>query len=214
VKGLIGGVPFQGKPDCRLVLDLGEGLIPCIYDWKVRGYCSKYTTSPTKGYAICLDCFKAPKQNRSHGKEHNLYLAKSFRGHTINAGYFETCSSSYADQLCLYGWLLDETPGDENIVLGIEEFVAKPSKEEGKPPQLRFARHRALCKKEYQLGLLERVKTAWDRINSGHFFTELSREDSEDRCKLLEDVSASMCEGDGSELDQWFADATRDPYRG
>ena len=46
--GLILGVPFTGKPDCRFVLDLGQGRIPCIYDWKVRGYCSKYGAVPVE----------------------------------------------------------------------------------------------------------------------------------------------------------------------
>jgi len=213
VQGLIGNVPFQGKPDCRFVLDLGEGRIHCIYDWKVRGYCSKYTTSPTPGYAICLDCFKAKKkQNRSHGQEHNRYLGKSFKGLTINAGYLETCSADFADQLCLYGWLLGETPGDENVVLGIEEFAAKPSKEEGVPPQLRYARHRALCKKEYQLALTKRVQTAWERITGGHYFPEMSREDSDKRCELLDEAALGIISG--TETDDWFNEVTKEPYRG
>ena len=213
VKGLIGGVPFQGKPDCRFVLDSNLGRIHCVYDWKVRGYCSKYTTSPTPGYALCLDCFRAAKQNKSHGQEHGRYLAKQFRGHTVNAGYFETCSKDFADQLCLYGWLLGETPGDENVVLGIEELLAKPSKEEGAPPQLRYARHRALCKKDYQLALVKRVQAAWKRITSGHYFPEMSQEDSDRRCAVLDDLALGMVT-DGNEVDDWFLDVTKDPYQG
>ena len=72
VEGLIAGAPFLGKPDCRFVLDLGQGRIPCIYDWKVRGYCSKYGASPSKGYAICLDGF-AGKPSRNQGKHLVLY---------------------------------------------------------------------------------------------------------------------------------------------
>ena len=105
VDGLILGVPFTGKPDCRFVLDLGQGRIPCIYDWKVRGYCSKYGASPSKGYATCLDGFVG-KASRSQGKEHAMYKAMDFRGLTINSGYMEFCNDEYADQLCLYGWLL------------------------------------------------------------------------------------------------------------
>ena len=44
--GNIGGVPFLGKPDCRFVLDLGFGRISGVLDWKVKGFCSKYATSP------------------------------------------------------------------------------------------------------------------------------------------------------------------------
>jgi len=209
----IGGVPFVGKPDCQFVPDFGEGAIEVVYDWKVRGYCSKYGASPSKGYAVCLDGFEAPKHTRSHGKEHGLYLARQFKGMTINAGFMETCSTAYADQLCLYGWLLGETPGDENIVLGIEEIVSK-FMGEGKPPQLRYARHRALCKKDYQLKLLERIQTAWARITSGHFFPEMSLEESQARCALLEDMSVGLAAGSGDETGDWFNDVTRDPYRG
>jgi hypothetical protein len=202
----IGGVPFQGKPDCRFVLDI-DGRINCIYDWKVRGYCSKHGVSPTPGYATCLDCFKAKKQSRSHGREHGKYLGKPFHGVTVNAGYFETCSTDYADQLCLYGWLLDEKPGDETVVLGIEEFVAK-FMGEGKTPRLRYARHRALCKREYQLKLLERVKAAWARITSGHFFNEMSKEDSDARCALLDDIGLTAPAE--TETEQWFDDVTKE----
>jgi hypothetical protein len=203
----IGGVPFQGKPDCRFVLDLGEGRVHCIYDWKVRGYCSKYGASPTKGYATCLDCFEAKKPSRSHGREHGLYLAKQYKGTTINAGYFETCSADYADQLCLYGWLLGEEPGDESVVLGIEEFVSK-FMGEGEPPRLRYARHRALCKGAYQLKLLERVQAAWQRITSGHFFSELTREESDARCALLDDIGLQAAAT--TDTEQWFDDVTRE----
>lgn len=213
VKKEIGGVPVQGIPDCRFVLDLGEGLIHCVYDWKVRGYCAKRTTSPTPGYEICLDCFKAPKQNKSHGQEHSRYLGKSFRGMTINAGYFETCSTSFADQLCMYGWLLGEIPGSENVVLGIDEFTGKPAKKEGDLPQLRFSRHRALCKKEYQFALVKRIQVAWERITSGHYFPEMSREDSDRRCALLDEMASGIVV-DGDELDDWFIDATKDVYMG
>src|SRR3972149_239347 len=117
VDGLILGVPFTGKPDCRFVLDLGQGRIPCIYDWKVRGYCSKYGASPSKGYATCLDGFMG-KASRSQGKEHAMYKAMDFRGLAINSGYMEFCNDEYAAQLCLYGWLLREKIGDENTQPG------------------------------------------------------------------------------------------------
>lgn len=208
----IGEVPFTGKPDCRFVLDLGEDHVHCVFDWKVRGYCSKYTTSPSKGYALCLDCFKSDKPSRSHGREHGLYLAKQFRGMTINAGYMETCESAYADQLCLYGWLLGEEPGDENVVLGIEELVSKPMGED-KPPQLRYARHRGLCKSEYQHKLFQRVQDAWKRITSGHFFPEMTLEESQARCQQLEEMAVTLAQS-ATDLDTWFNDVTRDPYRG
>ena len=190
VDGLILGVPFTGKPDCRFVLDLGQGRIPCIYDWKVRGYCSKYGASPSKGYATCLDGFVG-KASRSQGKEHALYKAMDFRGLTINSGYMEFCNDEYADQLSLYGWLLGEKIGDENTVLGIEELCAK-FMGEGNPPTLRYARHRGRVKADYQQKLAEKVATCWQAITSGHVFSTLSREDSDARCAVLEEMSVGL----------------------
>lgn len=206
IERVIGGVPFMGKPDCRFVLDRGEGRIHCVYDWKVKGYCSKHGASPSKGYATCLDCFPTDKPSRSHGKEHGLYLAKPFRGITVNAGYLETCSEDYADQLCVYGWMLGETPGDETVVLGIEEIVAK-FMGEGVRPQLRYARHRALCKRDYQLKLVGRIQAVWARIISGHFFTEMSKEDSDRRCQVLEEMASVPTLGD--ETNQWMQSVTK-----
>jgi len=207
VDGTIGGAPFTGKPDCRFVLDLGQGHIHCIYDWKVHGYCSKYGASPSKGYMTCLDGFKAAKPSRSHGKEHAMFLAFNFRGLTINSGYMEFCNSEYADQLCLYGWLLGEKVGDENVVCGVEELVAKYMGD-NQPPTLRYARHRGRVKSEYQLTLEARVKKCWDAISSGHIFSDLSPEDSKARCEVLDEMALSLM-SDGSALDQWFSEVTR-----
>jgi len=207
VDGLIEGVPFTGKPDCRFVLDLGQGRVPCIYDWKVRGYCSKYGASPSKGYAVCLDGFRSEKPSRSQGKEHAMYKAMDFRGLTINSGYMEFCNDGYADQLCLYGWLLGERIGDESTVLGIEELCAKP----GNPPTLRYARHRGRVKGDYQQMLAQKVKTCWQAITSGHVFSTLSREDSDARCAVLEEMSVGLMSS-GSTLDAWFNDVTRPSF--
>lgn len=207
VEGKIGEAPFLGKPDCRFVLDLGEGRIHCIWDWKVKGYCSKYGASPSKGYMTCLDGFPSTKPSRSHGKEHGMFLAMQDRGLTINAGYMETCNDEYADQLTLYSWLLGERPGDESVILGIEETVAK-FLGEGVPPQLRYARHRGRVKGEYQLKLFDRVQSVWQRITSGHIFTDMTKEENDARCAVLEDMSLGLAM-DQSEEGQWMNDATR-----
>jgi hypothetical protein len=210
VFGTVGGAPFMGKPDCRFVLDYGHGRIHNIYDWKCRGYCGKYNTSPTPGYAICRDCFPGEKLSKSHGKEHGKYLGQDFRGLTINAGYMETCSQDFAAQLCLYAWMLGETPGDENVVLGIEELCAK-FMGEGVRPNLRYARHRARAKTEFQLKLVDRVKNAWERITSGHFFPEMPLDQSKARCELLEDVAKAnntACD----ETEEWFKDVTKSNF--
>jgi len=208
VDGTVGDVPFTGKPDCRFVLDLGEGRIQTILDWKVKGFCSKYGASPTPGYALCRDAYpEGVKASRSHGQEHNKYLGRPFRGLVINAGYMETCSTEYADQLCLYGWLLNETPGDENVVCCIEEIVSKYMGDQR--PLLRVANHKGRVKSEYQLALVARVQACWQRITSGHLFPDLSREDSDARCQILDKTGAGLL-SDGSVQDEFFNKVTRE----
>jgi len=199
--GVINGIPFTGKPDCRFVLDLGEGRISCVYDWKVRGFCSKYATSPSKGYMLCRDAYVG-KQSRSHNKEHDNYLGYSYRGFTINSSFMEACNETYADQLSIYGWLLGEKVGDENVVLGIEEIVTKPER------QLRVANHRARVSTEYQLKLAERIKNAWARITSGHIFQEMTKEENDGRCEILDATASSLTSND------WFDTITRTSFYG
>ncbi len=210
VTGTVGGAPFSGKPDCRFVLDLGQGRIHCIFDWKVHGYCSKYGASPSKGYMVCLDGFKTAKPSRSQGKEHAMFLAMDFRGLTINSGYLEFCNGEYADQLCLYGWLLGEKVGDENVVCGIEELCAK-FMGEGSPPTLRYARHRGRVKADYQQKLEARVRQCWEAISTGHVFTDLSLEDSKARCEVLDEMAVGLM-SNGTALDNWFNEATRPSF--
>ena len=57
----------------------------------------------------------------------------------------EAGNDEYADQLCLYGWLLGEQIGDEEVVCCIDEIVSKYMPE-GKP-LLRVAQHRARVSK-------------------------------------------------------------------
>jgi hypothetical protein len=212
VEGLIGGAPFVGKPDCRFILDFGDGRIDCIEDWKVKGFCSKWGASPSKGYALCRDGYKADKQSRSQNREHGNYLAYNHRGLTINAGYMEGCHTEYADQLCLYGWLLGETPGDENVVLMIEELVGKYMGE-GNRPLLRVTNHRARVQMAYQMKLQERVTTCWKAITSGHIFPEMTREENDARCQALDRETIALI-GDGSVRDNFFNDCVRPKYRG
>ena len=209
VDGTINGAPFTGKPDCRFVLDFGFDRIHCILDWKVHGYCSRYAASPSKGYMLCRDGYTSDKPSRSHGTEHTNYLAHNHRGLTINAGYMEFCSDEYADQLCLYGWLLGEKPGDENVVGMIEEIVSKPAEPR---PLLRVANHRARIKTDYQQKLLERVGRCWQAITSGDIFPDLSHEENISRCEVLEDMALSLGKTAGA-YDDWFNEVTRPQFK-
>lgn len=210
VEGKIAGkVPFLGKPDCRFVLKCDE-LVHIILDWKVKGYCSRHGASPSKGYTLCRDGYVATKQSRSHLKEHDKYLAYNHRGLTINQGYLEACNVEYADQVSTYGWLLGEKIGDENVVVFIDEIVAKYM--HGDPPLLRVANHRARVSSGHQHQLLSRILKCWESIESGHIFDDMSPEDSDRRCSTLEQTAIGL-HSDGSDLENFFNESSRSVFR-
>ncbi len=218
--GVVGGAPFLGKPDCRFVLDRGEGRISVILDWKVKSFCSKYAASPTKGYMLCRDAYdpipnKAGnlKSSASHMKSHKMYMKYDFRGMTINRDYMENCSESYASQCTLYGWLLGDTVGSEETVVCIDELVAKPTgiALKGEYPLIRVANHMCRVKSSFQFELEARVKACWEAVTSGHIFTDLSREESDERVAVLNDIATGLA-SDGSMEENWYSETTRTPF--
>jgi hypothetical protein len=208
VEAIINGVPFLGKPDARWV---SPGRVKVIHDWKCNGFCAKSAVSPHKSYMLCKDGYKAEKQSKSHGTEHKEFLGYQHGDLLINTSYLEAANTEWADQLSLYGWTMGEKIGDENVVLSVHQIVAKPMPE-GRP-QLRVAEYRARVKSEYQFKLAERLKHCWDAVSSGHVFPDLSREDSDARCAILDEAAVGL-QSDGSSKDQFFSEATRQLYRG
>lgn len=225
---IVDNVPLFGKPDCRFVNHAG---IHIILDWKVRGYCSKYGASPMKGFVMCRDGLDWEERNltkaklakreqgievtgahsRSHGKPHNMYLPMDFKGLTINQGFLETCDPEWATQLSIYGWLMGEKVGDENVVVCIDEIVGK-FMGEGERPLLRVANHRARVSRDFQVALHSRLRKLWDSINSGWVFQDMSREDSDQIFQMLQSRANGM-QTDGSEEEDWFSQLGRPSYR-
>ena len=208
VEADINGVPFLGKPDAGW--ESGAG-VDVVHDWKVNGYCSRYPTSPHVSYMKCRDGYTAVKQSKSHDTEHKQFLAYQHGDLAINTTYLEASNAAWADQLSFYGWALGEKIGDEKVVLSIHQLVSKPVT--GGRPLIRVASFRARVKAEYQYALAERLKRCWDAITSGHVFLDLSREDSDARCAVLDDTAVGL-QSDGSTLEEYFASATRERYRG
>jgi hypothetical protein len=208
VEAVLNGVPFLGKPDAQWVT---PEKVHKIHDFKVNGYCSKSTTSPHKSYMLCRDGYKSEKPSKSHNTEHKEFLATRHFDAVVNASYMEASNTAWADQLTLYGWALGEGIGDENVVLSVHQIVAKPIPDQR--PQLRVAAYSARVKSTYQQELASRLRACWDAVTSGHVFPDLSREDSDARCEVLDDTAAGL-QSDGSSLDEYFNSATREGYRG
>lgn len=170
----IGNIPLLGKPDVFFINSQGARV---VYDWKVNGYCAQRVTSPMKGYV----------KLRSHGKvaikQHPHCVAINFKGIIINAAMFlEDGNKDWADQLAIYSWLLGEPIGSEEVIFGIDQVV-------GPKDQLRFASHRLRIKPDYHYHLLDLIKVVWDSVTRGHIFRDLTIEESQQRCKLLEEMT-------------------------
>jgi hypothetical protein len=172
-------IPLLGKPDCQYRTKEGAHV---MLDWKVNGYCSKHAKSPDKLYSMVRDG-QDQKPSRNAGNPHKGYVPMKYLGLTIGSHYLEATNESWTDQLTIYGWMMGEKIGQEDMVARIDQIVAKPHKD---GPTLRVANHKARVSTFWQHRLLRRLQDAWEVLNSGHIFTEMTLEDSKSRCATLD----------------------------
>ncbi|MFA5758676.1 MAG: PD-(D/E)XK nuclease family protein [Clostridia bacterium] len=169
VKGEIEGVPLLGKPDVFFINEQGARV---IYDWKVNGYCGKALKSPMKGYLKLREGITC--------KTHKDCYIIRFQGIDINVGMtLEEGDQGWASQLAIYGWLLGEPVGSEQLITGIDQICGPASR-------LRFASHRLKVSPDYQFALLENITNAWDIILSDWIFRDMDEESSRKRCLILD----------------------------
>jgi len=213
-KGEIEGVPLLGKPDLRYITLDG---IHVIGDWKVNGAFSKTGASPVQGYQIARDDygsntngkqFKARRLKKDPpNKVYKDYTPMKMRDVELNTFYMEDFDTDWADQLAIYSWLLGEPIGSESFVIRMEQVACRPVKDRFHP-RAKFATHMCRIGKAHQEKLLARVKMCWATIQSGHIFTDMSREDSDDMCEML-DGKAKTPRGLHPSLDRCRETSTR-----
>lgn len=185
--GEVGGVPVRGKPDCWFMQNGAH----VVLDWKVNGFTSSSATSPKKLYAYCRDTWDTSvvKPTRGGDGAHKSYAPMDFCGMQIGSHFLDDVDASWADQLCIYSWMLGIPVGSESVVTCIDQIACKP----GDPmPLLRVAQHRCRISSFWQHSLLSRLQDCWRTIQSGHIFTELTREESDSRCEVLIMQAQSM----------------------
>jgi len=164
----IQGVPLLGKPDIFFINSYGARV---ILDWKVNGYYGTRLKSPMKGYVRLMP----------GNKVHRDCTLMMVNGLMINIGMFlEDGNKDWADQLSIYSWLLGEGVGSSEMIVGIDQIC-------GPRDRLRFATHRLRISPEHQFDLIMLVENAWKCITKDHIFDDLTKEDSQARCKLLDD---------------------------
>ena len=180
LKGEVAGVPLIGKPDAWF---MHEGA-HVVLDWKVNGYCSNSATSPKKFYQHCRDAWDTTQVKPTRGGDgpHKGYVPMDFHGLQIGSHWLDDVDKSWADQLTIYSWMLGIPVGSETVVTCIDQIACKPAEP---LPLLRVAQHRCRISSFWQHSLQSRLQDCWRTIQSGHIFTELTREESDSRCEVL-----------------------------
>jgi hypothetical protein len=171
----VGGIPLLGKPDIYFI---GKEGARVIFDWKVNGYYSQsaYTTSPKAGFIRCLP-------DRS---SHKKAIVSAVDGFKVNiALYMEHVDPEWAAQTAVYGWLLGQDVGSR-FISAIDQIVVDPR---NGPRTFRIAQHRAMVSADFQKQVFDKAFKAWQAIQSGHIFSELTFEQSQARCALLDQVA-------------------------
>lgn len=204
VEKTVGGVPLLGLPDGHAKLAGGCSLIA---DWKVNGFCSKSSTSPTKGYLKCLDGYDSVKKSRSHDTSHKLHAPIDLGGIEISEHYMEDVEEKWASQTTGYGWCLGSEVGKEDTIYMIHQCVAKPLPGGGMP-LLRFAEYRSRTRTPFQQMLMKNYQRVWKAVSTGHIYDELSKEASDKEVARMHALSESLF-SDESEHSEWYADIIR-----
>ena len=130
----------------------------------------------------------------------------------MNDLYMESVSIDWADQLAMYGWMMGEEIGNEDVIVCIDQIVAKAAGKQGLKsgdPLLRIANHRTRVSKQHQIALVERITLMWNAIHENHVFLNMTKEASQERCKKLSAKSMWMV-SDGSRDGDFLARCARE----
>lgn len=183
LEATIHGIPLLGKPDIHFKL-LDESV---IYDWKVNGYFSKSSNSPKPGFTKSRDGWnhsdKSP--SRTHGKCHKDAFLQPHGSVMVNAGAsIDSINPEWAGQLSMYSWLTGAPVGSK-ILCGVDQITGC-GYVPGCKTDVRITSFRGYISPEFQESLLIKLSTMWQIINDGHIFADVSRSESDSRCKNLD----------------------------
>lgn len=194
-------IRVKGYPDIRYTTRTGRWV---IRDWKVNGYCGNSATSPKAGFVVIRDG-NPDYPTRGANKPHKNAILEVIDGIRLNtAVHIHQVNSTWADQLCMYAWMLG-VPVGEMFIAGIEQVVAKPSGTDY--PDLRFARFQSLADPQEQRQLWTRLVHMWVSVESGYIFNGIAsdRADSDERCEQL----AKFYKKSDNPKDAWLQDLSR-----
>lgn len=176
------GVTFLGKPDVSFNHKSG---INITLDFKVNGYCSKTGISPMPGYTRIRGAeFTGPHKNCFLAPHHGMLINRDQR--------LEDLKEDWAVQLAIYGWLCGNEVGSD-FITAIDQLVCKPGTIK---PSIRVAEHRLRISEEFQWATFTLAQQIWDIVQSDHIFRNMTLEQSQARCKTLDQQSMGMRDED------------------
>lgn len=183
------GVPLMGKPDCSYVVETpSKTKQTIIRDFKVNGYCGQRRLSPKKGYLRVRDGWRptdANPENRNNHGQHKDACPMVVGGVLLNISHFiEDIDPTWARQLVIYAWQMGAVVGGPFFV-GIEQAFRHGGDADG--PLMRFASSMCRSSTVFQTTLLAQIKQMWGQIQSGWIFDNLSREENDIRCNILDE---------------------------
>lgn len=204
----INGVPMIGLPDG--LYSMPNAGLRVIHDFKVRGFCSKYTTSPTPRYSVCVDGMKWNTKkgtSRSHGKTHKEYQNVQVGDYYGHAGGLDAIHETYATQLSTYNWCCGAEVGDDSTLYTIEELCCQPESKEFGPtckldmeerifpvqnPLIRVAQYAGTISSEFQTSLMARYARMWGHLQDKHYFPDVTKAESDDIMEGLERSATTL----------------------
>lgn len=191
-------VPIAGKPDLffRRQSTNEGGMINVILDWKVSGFLSK--ASPTAGYSRILDA-----KGNDKGPHRDCVV---IRKHGFEIGIGGDIKPDWNTQITMYSWCLKapntnepngleggEEGEEEPWVMGIDQLALSNITGKYVGPQgqtFRVASYRKVRKPQPEL--LQRLKNAWSAIQAGHYYTYLSKDESDARVTTLSSTDDAL----------------------
>jgi hypothetical protein len=147
-EGVIGGIPFLGKPDAYYKSRDGKMV---VHDWKVNGYLSY--ASPKAGYVELYD-------NGRKAGFHKSVMPSMIGDLYVNKGQD---LGDWGVQMMIYAWILGERI-DSGWIGCVHQIV--------KAKRMRVAVHRTLISREMQKETMGKCAQIWTRIQNKEIFDE------------------------------------------
>lgn len=184
ISAKVGAVELRGIPDLIFKVE-GKWV---IFDWKVNGYFSMSNVGPHKYYSKLLEVAGKNKMHRQSMITNPVLLLNGM--HTM-----DECNEGWSTQLATYAMIM----GIEEDFIAMIDQLTFVNGSAGK--ELRCGQFRMKITQDYMEDVYNKYELMDSVVKSGHIFTDMTRQQSNERCEELEDVGFALLDsGDPSLL--------------